>query len=99
MIGGSGLHRRRRKREQADPMAGVANLSDVMLVFACGLMLSILTVWKLNLSDIVDRFNAEDITEIENPEEILRSNDGAGFVEKGIVVEDPETGQMYVIGK
>ena len=98
MIGGSGLSRRRRKREKADPMAGVANLSDVMLVFACGLMLSLLTVWKLNFADIVDRLNAEDMTEIENPEDILQSSDGTGFVEKGIVVEDPETGKMYVIG-
>jgi len=98
MIGNSGLHRRRRRREQADPMAGVANLSDVMLVFACGLMLAILTVWKLDLGDIVDRFKAEDLSEIEDTEEIFNNDEGSGFVEKGIVVEDPETGQMYVIG-
>ena len=97
MIGGSGLHRRRRKREQADPMAGVANLSDVMLVFACGLMLAIIMFWKVDLSAVVDRFKEENLVEVEDPEEVLQSNDDSGLVEKGIVVQDPETGQMYVI--
>ena len=33
---------RRRVTEEVDAMSGLANLSDVMLVFACGLMAAVI---------------------------------------------------------
>lgn len=41
---------RRHVTEEVDAMAGVANLADVMLVFACGLMAAVILNWNVDLS-------------------------------------------------
>ena len=41
---------RRRVTEEVDAMSGLANLSDVMLVFACGLMAAVILNWNVDLS-------------------------------------------------
>jgi hypothetical protein len=47
------LRNRLRRRKMArgddglDPMAGMANLLDIMLVFACGLMVALVLSWRL----------------------------------------------------
>ena len=41
---------RRRVTEEVDAMSGLANLSDVMLVFACGLMAAVIQNWNVDLS-------------------------------------------------
>ena len=38
---------RRRVTEEVDAMSGLANLSDVMLVFACGLMAAVILNWNV----------------------------------------------------
>ena len=38
--------------EEINPLDGLANLADVMLVFACGLMLALITYWNLSLIHI-----------------------------------------------
>jgi len=45
-----------------DPMSGVANLFDVAMVFAVGLMVAIVSAY--HLSEI---FSADDLTMIKNP--------------------------------
>jgi len=98
MIGNPRLRRRRRKKAHADPMAGVANLSDVMLVFACGLMLAIIMFWKVDLSKVVDSFYEDDLNEVDNPEEILQSDESSNdYEQKGVVIQDTETGKMFVV--
>jgi len=45
-----------------DPMSGVANLFDVAMVFAVGLMVSIVSAYHLH-----EIFSADDLTMIKNP--------------------------------
>jgi hypothetical protein len=101
MIQGSGLHRgrrRRRGRAQVDPMAGVANLADVMLVFACGLMIAIIMFWNVDLSNVVDTFEQDQLQEVDDPDAILQDDsDSSRYEEKGVIIQDSETGQMYLV--
>lgn len=45
-----------------DPMSGVANLFDVAMVFAVGLMVAIVSAYHLQ-----EIFSADDLTMIKNP--------------------------------
>lgn len=48
---GGGLRGGRlRSKEDTDPMASVANIADIMLVFACGLMMALVTVWNIDFT-------------------------------------------------
>ncbi|MDR1605264.1 MAG: hypothetical protein LBS10_10870 [Gracilibacteraceae bacterium] len=42
---------RRLRREEIDPAEGVANLADLMLVFICGLMLSIIMYYHVSFGE------------------------------------------------
>ena len=92
-----------RRRSQAyhedyNPMEGITNLVDVMLIFACGLMVAIILNWNVDLSRVTDVITAEDLVEVQGLEEAVR--DGSlmeSFDSKGMVYEDPETGKMYII--
>lgn len=95
-----GARRGRRRKEAVDPMAGVANLSDVMLVLACGLMIAIITFWNVDLANVTDTFNEDQLQKVENPEEVLQDDtNSTKYEEAGVVIRDPETGQMYVVEK
>ena len=41
-----------RSKDDADPMASVANIADIMLVFACGLMMALVTVWNIDFTPL-----------------------------------------------
>lgn len=57
---------RRRVTEEVDAMSGLANLSDVMLVFACGLMAAVILNWNVDLSktrvEILQREQMQELT-------------------------------------
>ena len=85
--------------EDADPRVGLVNLADVMLVFACGLMLALVTYWNLNISDMTEVVQNQDMSEvadsdIEGVTDLSAS--GSGFTELGTVYQDPKTGKMYM---
>ena len=89
--------------EDVNPMDGVGNLADVMLVFACGLMLALITFWNVDVAGIQARTEPEmppmELT--ETAEELTgresESVDGDGLVEYGTVYRDPETGKLYIL--
>ena len=84
---------RRRVTEEVDAMSGLANLSDVMLVFACGLMAAVILNWNVDLSKTrVEILQREQMKELE--QDIQSSS---SFEQKGTVYEDPETGKLYVV--
>ena len=57
---------RRRVTEEVDAMSGLANLSDVMLVFACGLMAAIILNWNVDLSKTrVEILQREQMKELD----------------------------------
>lgn len=101
MIRSSGLRsgRSRLREDNNNPMDGLANLADVMLVFACGLMLALLVYWNMDFSAIqMQVLNDANLREVDNLEEASQSApSSSGFEERGMVFEDPETGKMYMI--
>ncbi len=100
MIGNRGsLRGGRRKRfseESINPMENLANLADVMLVFACALMIAIITHWNVDITQ--NRVNKEDLEPIDDPQQAIQNEiETEQFQSKGTVYEDPETGELYII--
>jgi len=107
------LRRRERSRfpEPAEPMEGVANLVDAMLVFACGLMVALVLSW--HLQDLVfSRLSPGEkqqllralgkMVTLEQGRELqerppLGSSSGSGYQEVGTVYRDPRTGKLIMI--
>ena len=90
---------RRRVTEEVDAMSGLANLSDVMLVFACRLMAAVILNWNVDLSKTrVEILQREQMQELDNAEEMEQDiQSSSSFEQKGTVYEDPETGKLYVV--
>ena len=96
--GSGGSFRSAKRPEEVDPMSSLSNIGDVMLVFACGLMVALVVAWNVDLAEF---------TQIE-PTQELQSNDieqiteqlygeGNAFVEKGKVYQDPTTDKFYLV--
>ncbi len=62
-------------------MESIVNLIDIMLIFACGLMVSIASLWNVNLQA------ADQMYKLKND----------SYQNIGKVYEDPETHKMYII--
>jgi hypothetical protein len=92
--------RRRLTDDDENPMEGAINIVDAMLVFACGLMLSLVIYWNVDLrsNDMIPvKQGAEAVSaeEIAGQEGEGTPEDG-GFIEVGKVYRDPETGKLYL---
>lgn len=85
------------EEEDVNPMEGVSNLSDVMLVFAVALMLAIIAHWNVSLN--AERIDESSMTEIDNSQEIVKSvtSGDSSFVESGTVYTDINTGKTYLV--
>ena len=85
--------------EDADPRVGLVNLADVMLVFACGLMLALVSYWNLDISAMTEVVQAENMAEVEGLEDMQDQlgQGGSSFIELGTVYQDPMTGKMYMM--
>lgn len=92
---GRGSFRRNRVAEDVDPMSSLGNIGDIMLVFACGLMTALVIAWNVDLT----QFQQVEIgEEVEAPETSqVVSGAGSTYVERGVVYQDAETGQYYLI--
>jgi len=100
-----------RLEEDINPMSGVANLVDAMLVFACGLIVSLVLSWNLQNVIFKDATPAErkkmmeaikSAVKVEKGKEIrtpppLTSGSGEGYEEMGVVYKDPETGKLILV--
>lgn len=47
-----GGRRKYGRRQESNPMDGVANLADIMLIFACGLMIAIIMFWNVDFENL-----------------------------------------------
>lgn len=100
---GSGrLRREAFGEEDVNPMDGVANLADVMLVLACGLMLALITYWNVDVTGVtgsIDVTNGQEVT--ADAEGFGTEADGespdARYEEYGVVYRDPDTGKLYLV--
>jgi hypothetical protein len=86
--------RRARHSDEINPMDGMANLADVMLVFACGILIALIAAWNL---DVTDRMNVP--TEVQSigkdSQETVKNPDA--LKEMGTVYLDPDTGKYYIL--
>ncbi len=89
-----------KEQEDVDPRVGLVNLADVMLVFACGLMLALVVHWNVNVTTVT-QMDEQDMTEIDqsNVEDMAQDMTGSGssYNELGRVYQDPTTGKMYLL--
>lgn len=79
-----------------DPMGPLANLADIMLVFAVGLMVALAASRKSLETQTggVDVQKGREIPEV--PEGTGQA--GSGYESVGRVYRDPETGKLVLIG-
>jgi hypothetical protein len=84
--------------EDVDPRVGLVNLADVMLVFACGLMLALVAYWNLDVSSMHEVAQSSEVTEVQDVQQIEENaSNGGGFIELGKVYQDPMTGKFYML--
>lgn len=102
-----GRLRSRRQRlfnsmEDVNPLEGVINIADVMLVFACGLMLALAVYWNIDLGPVGERIDLSQGREVTETPEIrkdLIETQGQGklYEKMGTVYKDPETGKLFML--
>lgn len=87
--------------DSSNPMAGVSNLADAMLVLAVGIMLALIMNWHVSISGgYTTQLDQSNMTEIEDDELQEAENDqegGTEYEEKGTVYIDKKTGDMYLV--
>lgn len=100
MIRNTGLRKSNKSRLRSDinPMDGMGNLADIMLVLACGLMLALILHWGVDLNKVVDIISQDELVEVHDVDEIIEGPEASDAYEsKGMVYEDVETGKLYII--
>lgn len=85
--------------EDVQPMQYIANLTDVMLVLACGLMAAVITFWQVDLNRLRTESEQGKLERIDSDDVVYESGSVStgGLTNKGVVYEDPETGDLYII--
>lgn len=87
---------------EEDPLGPLANLIDIVLVFACGLIAALVSF----STDLQDHFEVQP-QEITLGKELPKlpdnmqqqMQDGSGYESVGQVYRDPETGKLILIGE
>lgn len=101
-----GLRSKRRKilisSEEVNPMEGVTNMADAMLVLACGLMLALSVYWNIDLGPIRERVDLQqgrEVTESLDLRDDLIEVQGEGelYEKMGTVYKDPRTGKLFML--
>ena len=91
----------RRREEDINPMEGVGNMADAMLVFACGILLALIISWDVDISEQGEIHNTGTKYQVEGIDEqattTVESEDD--LEEMGKVYRDPKTGKYYVVEK
>lgn len=85
----------RKSQEDVNPMDGVSNLVDAMLILAVGIMLALIMHWNVDVTSVQ---NVEELNNAENlnDKQIEEVENNSGLQEKGVVYQDPDTGKYYV---
>lgn len=86
-----------------EPLGPLANLVDIMLVFACGLIAALVA----QSSDLKQHFNVDNAKPIKEGKELIEvpkslkdSMQGAkGYQSMGQVYKDPKTGKLILISQ
>ena len=96
--GSSSSFRSQKTMEEVDPMSSMGNIGDIMLVFACGLMVALVVAWNVDLGKFTQVQMDQEIQQ-DDIEQITEQlyGEGNAFVEKGTVYQDPVTGKYYLV--
>lgn len=91
------------QEEEINPMDGLANLADVMLVLACGLMLALIINWNVDIAGIegsaVSVDKGQEVSELQGlaGSEGEQINDETQYEKMGVVYKDPVSGKLYMV--
>ena len=96
------LRKRRRISESVDddPMGGLNNLSDAMLVLALGFLIFAIMALSVNPDMISEQTKTQDVSSGEAFSQNYTDAGGledSGFSEVGKVYEDPTTGELVMV--
>ena len=94
--GSGGFRRRRYQEEDTNPMDGISNLADVMLVLAVGMMLAVVVNWNVDLQS-APTLQAVDEPQTLTEDQVEKVEDNQALDEMGTLYMDPETGQYYIM--
>ncbi len=94
--------------EIGNPMDGVSNMSDAMLVLAVGIMLALVINWKIDIKEAyngqvkkeqVDESNMKEFeTDAAKQNNSVSADDvESNYVKSGTVYTDVNTGKTYVV--
>ncbi|MDR1043150.1 MAG: hypothetical protein LBL54_04515 [Clostridiales Family XIII bacterium] len=88
------------QEDDVNPMEGAINIVDAFLVFAVGLMLSLVIYWNVDLRTSAGMMPVSEGAAVTN--EDLAGADGAyggedEYERIGQVYRDPETGKLYLM--
>ena len=88
--------------ENVNPMDGMTNLADVMLVLVVGLLLALITYWNVDVAGVSGGAVAveqgreiEDVSGLSGDSET--PDEDAQYEEYGTVYRDPATGKLYMV--
>ena len=82
-----------------DPMAGVSNLSDAMLVLALGFLIFAIMALSAN-PELISQSSSHDVSTADTFNQNYSSAggiEGKGYNEVGKVYEDPTTGKLVMV--
>ena len=95
------LEVRQDSMDDINPMEGVANLVDAMLVLACGLMLALIINWNVDVGSAGTTVELEQNQEVTSLEGVSSSGETStmdgSYEEMGMVYRDPATGKLYMV--
>lgn len=96
------LRKRRRISESVDddPMSGLNNLSDAMLVLALGFLIFAIMALSVNPDMISEKSQTQDVSTAETFSQNYSDAGGledSGYSEIGKVYQDPNTGELVMV--
>ena len=96
------LRKKRRISDSSDddPMAGISNLSDAMLVLALGFLIFAIMALSTNPDLISSSHSSQDVSSLESFDQNVSSAGGledSGYSEVGRVYQDPVTGDLVMV--
>lgn len=91
--------------EDINPMGGLSNLADAMLVLAVGIMLALVMNWHINIAGgyttEVEKGAMQEVDsgELSNAISGGEAGESSDLEERGTVYVDKNTGTMYLVEK
>lgn len=98
----SGTLRTIKNKEEINPLDGLGNLADAMLVFACGLMVALIVNWSIDVKlekQKIDLSKGRDVTGIDSIHDKIIEEDNSpdAYERMGTVYKDPKSGRLFML--